>query len=226
MVLSLSPTVLACAYWGLSQALSWRGAFLIKGLGLAQGSIGLLGALPAGASVVVIFAAGWYSQRLLARGVSSRVARGLLGGGCVALDGMALAVMPYVPGIPAKIALATIGIAVPSVINVISHTVVSELTPVAQRVARLRHRDRHLGRAPRALHHGQRCRDGGDTTRRLQYRLHDLRRHHACGWPDRHGVDPARARRAALDQPDRGCGGRPGVSNRAALGRTPASPSC
>jgi MFS transporter, ACS family, D-galactonate transporter len=141
--LLLSPTILACwaanfgAYWGLSQALSWQGAFLIKGLGLAQGSIGLLGALSAGASVVAVFAGGWYSQRLLARGVSSRVARGLLGGGCVALGGVALAVMPYVPGIPAKIALATIGIAVPSVINVIGQTVVSELTPVAQRGALL-----------------------------------------------------------------------------------------
>ena len=141
--LLLSPTILACwaanfgAYWGLSQALSWQGAFLIKGLGLAQGSIGLLGALPAGASVVAVFAAGWYSQRLLAQGVSSRMARGLLGGGCVALGGLALAIMPFVPGIAAKIALATIGIAVPSVINVIGQTVVSELTPVAQRGALL-----------------------------------------------------------------------------------------
>src|SRR5712675_1847330 len=141
--LLLSPTIIAAwcanfgAYWGLSQALSWQGAFLIKGLGLAQGSIGLLGALPAGASVVVVFAAGWYSQRLLAQGVSSRLARGLLGGGCVALGGLALAVMQYVPGIPAKIALATIGITVPSVINVIGHAVVSELTPVAQRGALL-----------------------------------------------------------------------------------------
>ena len=49
------------------------------------------------------------------------VSRGLLGGGCVALGGLALAVMPYVPGLPAKIALATIGIAVPSVVNEISH---------------------------------------------------------------------------------------------------------
>jgi MFS transporter, ACS family, D-galactonate transporter len=141
--LLLSPTILACwcanfgAYWGLSQALSWQGAFLIKGLGLAQASIGLLGALPAGASVLVVIAAGWYSQRLLARGVSSRVARGIFGGGCVALGGAALAVMPYVPGIPTKIALTTIGLAVPSVIHVISHTVVSELTPVAQRGALL-----------------------------------------------------------------------------------------
>src|ERR1700751_1349292 len=141
--LLLSPTILACwcasfgAQWALSQALSWQGAFLIKGLGLTQSSIGLLGALPAGASVIVVVAAGWYSQRLLRRGGPSRVARGLLGGGSVALGGTALAVMPYVPGIPAKIALTTIGIAVPSVIHVISNTIVSELTPVAQRGALL-----------------------------------------------------------------------------------------
>src|SRR5271156_1512355 len=53
--LLLSPTIIASwcagfgAQWGLSQALSWQGAFLIKGLGFTQGSIGLLGALPAGA---------------------------------------------------------------------------------------------------------------------------------------------------------------------------------
>jgi MFS transporter, ACS family, D-galactonate transporter len=141
--LVLSPTLLATwcatfgAYWGLSQALSWQGAFLIKGLGLAQGSIGLLGALPAGASVVAMMVAGWYSQRLLARGSSSRVARGLLGGGCVAAGGAALALMPYLPGIPVKIALTTIGLALPSVIYVISHAVVGEITPVAQRGALL-----------------------------------------------------------------------------------------
>jgi MFS transporter, ACS family, D-galactonate transporter len=79
--LLLSPTILACwcaafgANCGLSQALAWQGAFLIKGLGLAQSSIGLLGALPAGGSVIATIAAGWYSQRLLTRGVSSRLAR-------------------------------------------------------------------------------------------------------------------------------------------------------
>ena len=138
-----SPTILACwcasfaAYWGLSQALSWQGAFLIKGLGLSQGSIGFLGALPAGSTAVLVIAAGWYSQRVLARGVSSRVARGIFGGACVTLGGAALAIMPYLPGIPVKIALTTIGLALPSVIYVISNAVVSEITPVAQRGALL-----------------------------------------------------------------------------------------
>ena len=141
--LLFSPTIVASwcasfgAQWGLSQALSWQGAFLIKGLGFTQGSIGLLGALPAGTSVIAVIAAGWCSQRLLARGVPSRVARGIFGGACVVLGGMALTIMPYVADPSAKIALTTIGVALPSVIYVIGNAVVSEITPVAQRGALL-----------------------------------------------------------------------------------------
>jgi MFS family permease len=141
--LLLSPTIIASwcasfgAQWGLSQALSWQGAFLIKGLGFTQASIGLLGALPAVASVILVIAAGWFSQRLLARGVPSRVARGIFGGACVAFGGAGLAIMPYVPGISAKIALTTLGVALPSVIYVIGNAVVSEIAPVAQRGALL-----------------------------------------------------------------------------------------
>jgi MFS transporter, ACS family, D-galactonate transporter len=138
-----SPTVLSSwcaffgAYWGLSLAISWQAAFLIKGLGFAQGSVGLLSALPPGISVVVVIAAGWYSQHLLARGVSSRMARGVFGGACVGLGGIALLIMPQMPTIPLKIAMTTIGISLPSVIYVFSHAVVSEVTPVAQRGALL-----------------------------------------------------------------------------------------
>src|ERR1700737_3170728 len=84
--LLLSPTILACwaaafgANWALSLALSWKGAYLIKGLGLAQSSIGFLGALGAGGSAVAMVATGWYSQRLLSRGVWSSLAAGILGG--------------------------------------------------------------------------------------------------------------------------------------------------
>jgi len=139
--LLLSPTIIGAwcasfgAQWGLSQALSWQGAFLIKGLGFAQSSIGLLGALPAATSAILVIAAGWVSQRLLARGVSSRLARGIFSGACVALGGTAMAIMPYVASIPGKVALTTIGVAVPSVIYVIGSAVVSEIAPVAQRGA-------------------------------------------------------------------------------------------
>jgi MFS family permease len=141
--LLLSPTILACwaasfgANWALSLALSWQGAYLVKGLGLAQSSVGFLGALGAGSSAVAMLATGWYSQRLMSRGVSSRLARGILGGLGVALGGAALAILPYVPGTPVKIALTTLGVALPSVIYVISNAVVGEVTPPAQRGALL-----------------------------------------------------------------------------------------
>lgn len=141
--LLLNPTILACwcaafgANWGLSQALAWQGAFLIKGLGLPQSSIGLLGALPSTATAVTMIAAGWYSQRLLTHGVSSRLARGVLGGLGVALGGAALIAMPYFPGVTAKVAMTTLGVALPSVIYVIGNAVVAEVAPVAQRGALL-----------------------------------------------------------------------------------------
>jgi ACS family D-galactonate transporter-like MFS transporter len=141
--LLLNPTILACwaaafgANWALSLALSWQGAYLIKGLGLAQSSIGFLGALPAGATAVAMLATGWYSQRLLSRGVSSRLARGILGGLSVVLGGVALVILPYVPGTPVKIVLTTLGVALPSVIYVISNAVIGEITPAAQRGALL-----------------------------------------------------------------------------------------
>jgi MFS transporter, ACS family, D-galactonate transporter len=139
--LLLSPTILACwaasfgANWALS--LSWQGAYLVKGLGLAQSSVGFVGALMAGGTAASMLATGWYSQRLLSRGVSSRLSRGVLGGLSVVLGGVALAMLPNVPGTPVKIALTTLGVALPSGIYIISNAIVAEITPAAQRGALL-----------------------------------------------------------------------------------------
>jgi MFS transporter, ACS family, D-galactonate transporter len=138
-----NPTIVASwcavfgAYWGLSLALTWQAAFMIKGLGLVQGEIGLLSALPPGVAVIAVIGGGWLSQRLLAHGATSRVARGLFGGACVAAGGIALLAMPAMPSVALKIAMTTLGIAVPSVIYVVSPAVVGEITPVAQRGALL-----------------------------------------------------------------------------------------
>ena len=162
------------------------------------------------ASVIVVIAAGWYSQRLLARGISSRIARGIFGGVCVALGGAALTIMPYVPSIALKIALTTAGVALPSVIYVISNAVVSEITPVAQRGALLA-----IGTAvgtsagllaPYVM--GSVVESGSDAARRLQHRVYDLRHHHACRRCDSDGAGPPGARDDALVGRDAGGGSR------------------
>ncbi|MGN6286743.1 MAG: MFS transporter [Afipia sp.] len=137
------PTVIASwcaffgAYWALSLSLSWQGAYFVKGLGFAQNAVGLLTAFTAGLGVVIVLSLGWYSQKLMAQGVSSRLARGCLGGGCVALGGVALAALPLIDNIPLKVFVGSLGMSLPSIIYVISHAVVSEITPASQRGALL-----------------------------------------------------------------------------------------
>lgn len=141
--LLLSPTIIASwcaffgAYWALSLSLSWQSAYFVKGLGFAQRSVGFLSSFTSGLAVVLVLVLGWCSQRLMSRGVSSRLARGLLGGGCVALGGLALIVMPYIGSAPGKVVASAFGLALPSIIYVIAHAVVSEITPASQRGAML-----------------------------------------------------------------------------------------
>jgi hypothetical protein len=110
---------------------------MIKGLGFTQGGIGLLSALPSGASVIVLLAGGWLSQRLLAGGIGSRWARGVFGGAGVMLGGIALLLLPSMPNAGLEIAMTIIGTALPTVIYVIGPSIVAEITPVAQRGALL-----------------------------------------------------------------------------------------
>ena len=125
------------AYWGLSLLVSWFTPYLIQGLGFTQKDASWITTLPWAAGPFVVISAGWISQQLLATGMTTRGARGIFGGGSVAFGGICLILMPYMPGAPLKIAMMVAGIAVPSVIYVMGHAMVSEFTPVPQRAAML-----------------------------------------------------------------------------------------
>ncbi len=125
------------AYWGLSLLVGWFTPFLIQGLGFTQKEASWITTLPWAASPFVVITSGWLSQQMLTQGIGTRWARGVFGAGCVALGGLALIAMPFVPGSPLKIAMMVIGISVPAVIYVMGHAMVSEFTPVSQRGAML-----------------------------------------------------------------------------------------
>jgi MFS family permease len=137
------PTIVASwcaffgAYWGLSLAISWQTPYLVNVLGFSQQEVGLLSALPWGFGVILVISLGWYSQRLLTQGVTSRVARGILGGACVALGGIVLLLLPYMPNATTRILATMVGTSLPAVIYVFSHAIVGEITPVHQRGAML-----------------------------------------------------------------------------------------
>ncbi len=125
------------AYWGLSLLIGWFTPYLIQGLGFAQREASWITALPWAASPLIVVSAGWLSQRWLAQGVTTRLARGVFAGAAVAMGGVALLIMPYLAGAVPRIAMVIAGISVPAVIYVMGHAIISEITPVPQRAAML-----------------------------------------------------------------------------------------
>jgi ACS family D-galactonate transporter-like MFS transporter len=125
------------AYWGLSLLVGWFTPFLIQGLGFTQKEASWITTLPWAAGPFIVITSGWLSQQMLKQGIGTRWARGVFGAGCVAIGGLALIAMPFVPSSGLKIAMMVIGISVPAVIYVMGHAMVSEFTPVSQRGAML-----------------------------------------------------------------------------------------
>src|SRR5689334_382349 len=123
------------AYWALSLGLTWFTSFIIQGLGFSQQQAGFISILPwiFGATIVIL--TGWLSQVLMARGVSTRGARGVLGAAPLVVGGSILAVMPHVSGSGLQIALLVVGSGLCGSIYVVCPPMLGEFTPVSQRGA-------------------------------------------------------------------------------------------
>jgi MFS family permease len=137
----LAPTfigcVLACfgAYWALSLGLTWFTPFVVKGLGFPQSAAGLIASLPWVMGATMVLLSGWISQTLVARGVSTRIARGVLGTVPLITGGVLIAFLPLISAGWAKIALLVIGTGLTGPIYVVCAPMISEFTPILQRGA-------------------------------------------------------------------------------------------
>src|ERR1700674_4778711 len=123
------------AYWALSLGLTWFTPFIVKGLGFSQTDAGWISILPWVAGAVVVLLTGWVSQVLMARGVSTRGARGVLGSVPLIVGGSILAVLPHVDGAGMQIALLVVGSGLCGSIYVVCPPMLGEFTPVQQRGA-------------------------------------------------------------------------------------------
>lgn len=135
-----SRTFLGClllgfpSYFGLTIMLAWMPHFLQQAVGLdtdtvgwvIAGSWGILGIGPLIASTV--------SQRMMARGVSARVARGFLAAGLFAFSGvllLAACFLPVSPGVQA--AMLIIALPLGTVVNPLLFTLLGQICPISLR---------------------------------------------------------------------------------------------
>ena len=123
------------AYWVLSLGLTWFTPFIIKGLGFSQQDAGWISILPWVFGAVIVLLTGWVSQVLMARGVSTRVARGVLGSVPLIVGGLILSVLPHINGAGLQIAILVVGSGLCGAIYVVCPPMLSEFTPVSQRGA-------------------------------------------------------------------------------------------
>jgi ACS family D-galactonate transporter-like MFS transporter len=121
------------AFWGQALLLAWFTPYLIQGLKFSQSEAALITTLPWMVSPVFSIGSALLSERLIRRGVSTDVARGLFAGICVMVGGLAMIAVPFAPSAAFKIALIVAGFVLPAVLYVMGHPMVSEYTPVAQR---------------------------------------------------------------------------------------------
>jgi MFS family permease len=123
------------AYWALSLGLTWFTPFIVNGLGFSQQQAGFISILPWVFGAVIVLLTGWISQVMLARGFTTRGARGVLGAAPLIVGGAILALLPHVAPGGLMIALLVVGSGLCGSIYVVCAPMIGEFTPVSQRGA-------------------------------------------------------------------------------------------
>jgi MFS family permease len=141
--LLFSPTYIGCcialfgAYWALSLGLTWFTPFIVQGLGIAQADAGWIATLPWVMGAIVVIGTGWLSQRLVAAGVSTRWARGVLGSAPMLAGALLIFLLPWVESNAARIVILVVGTGLTGAIYVVCPPMIGEFVPTAQRGAML-----------------------------------------------------------------------------------------
>ncbi|WP_370185420.1 MFS transporter [Rhodococcus wratislaviensis] len=137
----VSRTWLGCAlssfaaYWSVALLISWLPPFLTDGLGYSKATTGTLTTLPWIVSSTILLIQGLVTQRLMRKGVSSRWARGVLGGAVVVASGVCTLAFVHTPDGAFKIVLIALGLGLSGAIFAGATTVCGEIAPVGQRGA-------------------------------------------------------------------------------------------
>jgi MFS transporter, ACS family, D-galactonate transporter len=125
------------AYWIIALNLVWLAHYLIKGLGMEPAHAAWVIALASAMQIVLASGIAYLSQRLSLMGISSRIARGVVGTLCVIIAGLSMACFPFVAMGPLKILLVGLACSIGSVIFTLGPALMGEIAPASQRGAML-----------------------------------------------------------------------------------------
>ncbi|MFF9909170.1 MFS transporter [Streptomyces sp. NPDC013457] len=129
--LAVTAAYFTC-YWGVALTLVWLPSYLHNGLGYSSAEAGRLVVLPWVMGAVVLLTQAGITGWLMRRGVSTRWARGGVGGAALGLGGLVCLGVPLADGAGAKTALLAVGLGLAGSYAAVAATTVSELAPPAR----------------------------------------------------------------------------------------------
>lgn len=121
------------AYWSVAVLVAWVPPYLSRVLGYDAQTTGSVVVLPWALGAVSIIGVGLLTKTLLRRGVSSRWARGALGGACLVVAGAAMLGISVVQADWARIVLLTIAFGVGGVVLPLGQAISAEICPSDRR---------------------------------------------------------------------------------------------
>jgi MFS family permease len=125
------------AYWVIALNITWLANYLVKGVHLSPAATAWIVGLPSVMQMLLAPLLSLLSQSLTARGVSTRVSRGVLGGLCVVTAGISMVCMSVVQFGILEVCLIGLSFSVGSVIFTLGPTLIGEIAPPPQRGALL-----------------------------------------------------------------------------------------
>ncbi|GAA4615435.1 MFS transporter [Saccharopolyspora hordei] len=119
-------------YGMVSVVLTWLPSYFEVGLGFSRVQAGAMFGLPSITGMIAMVGAGWLTDRMISRGSSARVQRGLLPAISLLVGGGLLAVLPYVGGAWASVAVVVVAYGFMVVSLPVMNAVVSQISPTRQ----------------------------------------------------------------------------------------------
>ncbi|MEV0091360.1 MFS transporter [Streptomyces sp. NPDC050738] len=120
------------SYWTVALMLVWLPSYLRNALGYASGTAGTVVVAPWAVGAVVLFGQAALTGRLMRRGVSSRRARGWVGGCTLAVGAVCCLAVPLTGSTVVQTVLIALGFGFAGSYATIAATTVAELAPPAR----------------------------------------------------------------------------------------------
>jgi len=116
----------------LTVILTWLPSYFELGLGFNRLEAGSLFGVPSIAALIAMFASTYLSDKFMARGVSSRIMRGIVPASGLLVCGLSMAALPYVGSPVLVVAVVSFGYGVGCIVAPIMNAAISQICPQHQ----------------------------------------------------------------------------------------------